>query len=128
MKMVMSMASIGLFICMNFMVLIVKMLSEQELNVRRQEFLKCMGMPCKERMELLRKEYFKYFCIIPLILASISAVIYTKLVFDARMYTHTDMKTYLLNYMSIAIIYMIVYCIASYVITNIYAKRLERRI
>jgi len=128
MKMVMSMASIVLFICMNFMVLIVKMLSEQELNIKRQEFLKCMGMPYKERVGLIKTEYFKYYCILPLILALISACIYMKLVFDARMYTHMDIKNYLLNYMPIAIIYIIVYWIISWFITNIYAKRLERRI
>lgn len=128
MKMIMSIASIGLFICMNFMVLIVKMLSEQGLNVRRQEFLKCMGMPFKERTELIKKEYFKYYCMIPVILASLSTLIYTKLVFDARMYTHTDIKNYLLQYMPMAIIYMVVYSIITYFIIKIYAKRLEGNI
>ena len=128
MKMIMSIASIALFICMNFMVLIVKMLSEQELNRKRQEFLKCMGMPLIDRMELIKKEYFKYYCMIPLILASICSIVYTKLVFDARMYTHTDIKNYFSHYIPISVIYMIIYCIVSYVIINIYAKRLERRI
>ena len=128
MKMVMSIAAIILFICMNFMVLIVKMLSEQELIQKRQEFLKCMGMLGKERLNLIRKEYFKYFCIIPLILASLSSIIYTKLVFDARMYTHTDIKNYLLHYMPMAVIYIIAYCFITYLIVRVYAKKLEAKI
>ena len=128
MKMIMSIASIVLFICMNFMVLMVKMLSEQELNVRRHAFLKCMGMYRKERIQLIKIEYFRYYCIVPLILASISSIIYTKLVFDARLYTYQDIISYLKYDTPIAMIYMLIYCFVIYLVTNIYAKRLEKRI
>ena len=128
MKLVMSIAAIILFICMNYMVLIVKMLSEQELNVRKQEFLKCMGMTYTERLNLIKKEYFKYFCIIPMILAVLSSIIYTKLVFDARMYSYADIKNYLLNYVPMAVIYITAYCFITYFIINFYANKLEEKI
>lgn len=117
MKMIMSMASIGLFVAMYFMVMVVKMLSEQELNIRRQEFLKCMGMCRKERIALIRKEYMNYYC----------TIIYTKLVFDARIYTIEDIKQYIFNMLPIAVLYIVECVMIMILFTYIYAKRIEEK-
>lgn len=128
MKTIMSMSASVLFVVMYFIVLVVKMLSEKELNVKRQEFLKCMGMCRRERVALIRQEYIKYYCYLPIILASVSACIYTKLVFDARIYTLEDIKRYLLFLIPIVILYIIECIMIVMLMTYIYAKRIEDRI
>lgn len=128
MKGFMSIAAIGLFIVMNFMVLIVKMLSEMELNIRRQEFLKCLGMPKKERVCLITNEYTNYFCYLPLILASFSTIIFTNAVFDARIYSSTDINNYLKYYIPAYVLYLIICIFITRVIIYVYLKKIEKSI
>ena len=82
----------------------------------------------RERVALIRKEYIKYYCYLPIILASVSACIYTKLVFDARIYTLEDIKRYLLFLIPIVILYIIECIMIVMLMTYIYAKKIEDRI
>ena len=125
MKLIMNVAAVVLFFLMNLMVLIVKMLSERDLNVKRSEFLECMGMYKKSRMKLIRGEIFKYYILLPFVIASISAVIYTAAVSAARMYTKADILNYMKYYIPVYLIYMIVHLIVSYIVSTVYAHRVE---
>lgn len=125
MKLVMNVAAIVLFFAMNVMILIVKMLSERELNVKRAEFLTCMGMYRKSRMKLIRAEILRYYVWFPFAVATGSSIIYTYALFIARKYTETDIMKYFRYYVPMFIAYTVLHCTISYLITTIYAHRVE---
>ena len=125
MKLVMNAVAIVLFLLMNLMILIVKILSERDMNVKRAEFLECMGMYRKSRIRLIKGEIVKYYILLPLVIASISTVAYTAAVFTARMYTKTDMLKYMKYYIPAYLIYIVVHFIVSYVVSTVYAHRVE---
>lgn len=125
MKLIMNSAAVGVFFLMNLMVLIVKMLSERDLNVKRAEFLECMGMYKKSRKKLIQGEILKYYILLPFVIASILAVIYTAAVVTARMYTKADILNYVKYYIPVYLIYMIVHLIVSYIASTVYAHRVE---
>jgi len=125
MKLVMNMAAIILFFAMNFMILIVKMLSERDLTVKRAEFLTCMGMYRKSRIKLIRGEILRYYVWFPLVVATGNSVIYTFALFAARKYTETDVMNYFGYYVPLFIVYVVLHLIVSYLITTIYAYRVE---
>ena len=125
MKTVMNLAAIILFFMMNLMILIVKMLSERDLNVKRAEFLTSMGMHRKSRIKLVRREIMRYYVIVPALIAVISSIIYTLAVFHARMYSNTDIQIYLGYFLPIVSIYLLIHFTVTFIITAIYAHRVE---
>lgn len=126
MKQVMSIAGMILFIFMNFLLMIVKILSEYQMNLKRLELLHCMGMLKTERRKLLRKEIVNYYCILPIIISGLTSAIYTIQVFRARMYTITDILKYLKYYVPTTIVYFIIYVLLMMIITRIYIRKVEK--
>lgn len=95
MKSIMNILMFIMFILIYFVLLVVKILMERGVISRRSEFLMCMGMREKNRKRLLRSELFRYFYVLPVIVAAAGSGIFTVLVFHARQYQPEDIKRYL---------------------------------
>lgn len=95
MKSVMNGLMFVLFVLIYFVLLIVKVLMERESVLKRSEFLMCMGMRKKDRKRLIRLELFRYFYVLPSMMAAAGAGIFTALVFQARQYQAGDIVRYL---------------------------------
>lgn len=125
MKVTMNALVMVLFFFMNIMLLTIKILSEKEHNEKRAEFLNCMGMRRKDRMKYLKKEFLRYYCILPNVIAMLFAVIFITIVFRIRMYTLTDIR----NFYSYMIIfggsYVVLNTAIIWIITTIYAHKVE---
>ncbi len=94
MKCMMNVLMFIMFLLIYFVLLTVKILMERGIVSRRSEFLVCMGMKEKERKCLIRSELFRYFYVLPVIIAMGSAGVFTVLVFYARQYQPEDIKRY----------------------------------
>lgn len=126
MKITMNGLAIVVFFVMNLMLVIIKMLSEMEMNLRRTEFLTCMGMRKKERIRLMRTELLRYYYFIPLSLAAVSSVIYIACTIHARMYPAEYIKAYLENMIPVWIAYFVISTVVMWIATTIYAYRMEK--
>ena len=82
---------IFIFFAAGVLLLGIKMMTEKEMNIRRAQFLYCMGMRQKERKRLLRWEMGIYYVLALVISAAVSvpAVLAT---FHARLYGTEDIK------------------------------------
>ena len=127
MKITMNGLVIVLFFVMNLMLVLIKMLSEMDLNKKRAEFLNCMGMYRKDRIRLIRKEIFEYFYLLPTSVAAGLAVIFTALVFHARMYTKADIFAYLKMMLPMWGVYLIAMSVIMWMMVTIYAYKVEGR-
>lgn len=125
MKMTMNGLVIIVFFLMNLMLVIIKLLSEMELNLRRTEFLTCMGMRKKERIRLMRKELLHHYYLLPAVAAAFFAVIYTACVFHARMYSQVDISAFLGNMIPLWIGYFILNTLVMWIVATVYAHRIE---
>jgi len=126
MKITMNGLAMIVFFIMNLMLIIIKMLSEMELNLKRTEFLTCMGMRKKERIHLMRREFLQYYYFIPLVIAAVSAVIYVVCTIHARMYSAEYIKAYLENMIPMWIAYFAISTVVMWIVTTIYAHRMEK--
>ena len=127
MKITMNGLAIIVFFVMNLMLIIIKMLSEMELNLRRTEFLTCMGMRKKERIRLMRREFLQYYYFIPFGMAAVSAAIYVACTIHARMYSAEYIKEYLENAIPMWMVYFAISTVMMWIVTTIYAHRMEKR-
>jgi len=125
MKITMNSLVILVFFFMNILLVIIKLLSEMELNIRRTEFLNCMGMRKKERIRLMRKELFHHYYLIPAGAAAVFASVYTVCVIHARMYNLVDIKAVLENMIPMWVGYFILSTLVMWVVTTIYSHRME---
>ena len=126
MKITMNGLAIVVFFVMNLMLIIIKMLSEMELNLRRTEFLTCMGMRKKDRILLMRRELLRYYYFVPLSLAVLSAVIYIACTIHARMYSAEYIKDYLENMIPMWAVYIVLSTVVMWIVATIYAYRMEK--
>ena len=126
MKITMNGLAIVVFFVMNLMLIIIKMLSEMELNLRRTEFLTCMGMRKKERIHLMRREFLQYYYFIPFGMAAVSAAIYVACTIHARMYSAEYIKAYLENAIPMWVVYFAISTVMMWIVTTIYAHRMEK--
>ena len=76
--------------------LYVKAISEMEEKKERAVFLKCMGMRRKERIQVLRGEWYLLFWL-PMLIALVLNVCFTAATFHARMYSGGVIREYLRN-------------------------------
>lgn len=114
----------GAFVLTAFLLLAIKLLTEQEDNKRRAEFFQCMGMRRKERISILRREIFSY-CYIPFAMAVLPAAGFTAAAFYARMYTAQDITGFLTYLVLFWIIYIIIYSAVVWVWAAVYAHKTE---
>ena len=126
MKITMNGLAIVVFFVMNLMLVIIKMLSEMEMNLKRTEFLTCMGMRKKERIRLMRRELLQYYYIIPFAMAAAFAGIYIACTVHARMYSEETIKACLNHMIPMWVVYMIASTVVMWIATSIYAHRMEK--
>ena len=126
MKITMNGLAIIVFFVMNLMLVVIKMLSEMELNLKRTEFLTCMGMRKTDRIRLKRREFLQYYYFIPLSLATVSAAIYIGCTIHARMYSAETIKAYLENMIPMWAVYLVLSTVVMWIATTIYAHRMEK--
>ena len=126
MKITMNGLAIVVFFVMNLMLVIIKMLSEMEMNLKRTEFLTCMGMRKKERIRLMRRELFRYYYFIPLSLAAVSAAAYIACTIHARMYSEETIRACLENMILMWVVYIAASTVVMWIATSIYAHRMEK--
>lgn len=127
MKTIMNPLVMILFIAMNVMLLIIKMLSEIDMDCRRFAFLTCMGMCKKDRIKLIKKEMFRYYYVLPMCLSLTLASIFTFVVFRARIYTEMDVVNYLKYYIPGIFVYLIAATVIAVVLMTMYAYRVEEK-
>ena len=127
MKIIMNTLVIGIFAFMYLMLLVIKMLSEKEMNCQKLSFLTCMGMRKKDRINLIRQELFYYYYCLPTGMAILFGGVFTGIVFRARLYSIIDMKKYLCYYVPAVIMYLIFVTIGIWCVVSFYACFIERR-
>lgn len=93
MNIAVSMFIILVMMTVSFVLLYMKVESEMEEKKKQQEFLECMGMREKERLRVIRSE-IRYFFWIPFVIATITVIIFTTLMWRIRMYTLADCIAY----------------------------------
>jgi len=124
MKISMNSLVIVIFIIMYFILIIIKMLSEMEMNRKRAVFLNHMGMREKDRLKLIKKEYFYYYYILPIIIGTISAAIFTFVVFIVRMYTVQDILYYLIYMLPLWGIFYAISLLIMWIQVTVYARKI----
>lgn len=125
MKITMNGLVILIFVIMYFILITIKMLSEIETNRKRALFLNHMGMRQKDRFLLIKKEYFYYYYLLPVIIGTIAAVIFTMMMFVARMYSIEDILHYVINVFPLWGAFYAVSLLVMWVQVTIYARKVE---
>ena len=125
MKITMNSLLILVFFFMNILLLIIKMLSELELNIKRTDFFNCMGMRKKDRIQQMRKELLSHYYLIPAGAAAVFSIAYTACAIHARMYTSVDIKAVFGSMIPLWVGYFILSTVVMWIITTIYVYRME---
>lgn len=107
MNMAVSVFIIAVMMAISFVLLYMKTESELEEKKKQQEFLECMGMRKKERLQIIRSE-IRYFFWVPFVIATIIIGVFTVLIWNTRMYTQADSIAYTKVLALIYMIYMVV--------------------
>ncbi len=119
---------IVLFFAMTVMILLIKMLSELDLNLRRAEFFKCMGMRKKDRVRNAKKEFFRYFFLIPTVIGAVLSLIFTVLIFRARMFAPEICTAYIGKMVLVWGAYLVLLTVVVWIMITIYERWIESRI
>lgn len=125
-RVTMNLFVIILFFVMRLVLILIKILSEKDENEKRLEFLTCMGMRQKNRIRLVRKELLRYYFIFPIGIAIGVAIIFTRAVFQARIYTAMDIIAYLKIMIPLWSAYFTILLIILYVMVSIYVYKMEK--
>ncbi len=128
MKIAVNTLIIVLFFAMTLVLMLVKMLSELDMNQQKAEFLKRMGMRKKERVRLAKREIFRYFYMIPTVIGVFFSIIFTVVLFGARMYTQADISNYLVKMIPLWGVYLAVLTVAMWIMVTIYERWIEKHI
>ena len=125
MKLTMNLIVMVVFFAMNYMLILIHILSEKELNEKRAEFLNCMGMCKKKRISFIRNELIRYYYLLPVGLATAAAILFSICTFHARMYTEEVVKVFLGKMLPLWAGYFITNSVIMLVIATIYAHKIE---
>ena len=125
MKMAMNTLLVVLFFVMNLMLIIIKILSEKEMSMRRADFLNCMGMRKKARKSFVKKEILYYFHILPVVISIPLSVLFSITVFCARQYEKEIIRRDIECALPVWGIYILLSSLLLWIIVTIYANRLE---
>ncbi|MGN1166706.1 MAG: FtsX-like permease family protein [Lachnospiraceae bacterium] len=90
--------AVGFFIMMiltvvTLVLLYMKVESEMKEKIKQQEFLECMGMRTDERIRVIKSE-LEVFLWFPMAVATISAAVFTVIIWKIRMYSQADCISY----------------------------------
>lgn len=118
---------IFIFFVAEVLLLGIKIMTEKSINVRRSEFLNCMGMKKKERKHLLRWEMRIYYIIVAVVSAvtSMAAVFAT---FHARLYGAEDIKTMLAKILPFGVCELAALGVVMWVLTEWNIYQIEKKI
>lgn len=96
-KITMSILLIFYFFVVSIFVISMKLITNCKENIKRNQFLKCMGVEIKKRRRLIHRENYKFFYV-PAAVAWVSALLFVAAAFLARMYS-LQMKMECLKYL-----------------------------
>ena len=105
----------------------IKMMTEKRVNVRRAQFLNCMGMKKKERMSLLRSEMRIYYILTVVISGALSAGLVSGSL-KARLYETPDVNELLKVLVPLAVCEMVLFGIAVWILTEWNIRRIEKKV
>ena len=125
MKMVMNALVIVIFLIMNIILVSIKMLSELDPKRRRADFLTCMGMYQKDRNKLVIKEILVDHHLLPMVISMAVSLVFTFVVFHARMYLLADIQNYLKYMIPLWTAYIVVSTGIITILSIMYARAVE---
>ena len=123
----MSRLLMAAFFAASVLLLGIKMLTENKVNIRRAQFLNCMGMRKKERTELLRSEMRVYYILTVLITGALSAGLVCGTA-AARLYEAADAEMLFRMTAPFALCEMAVFGIVMWALTEWNIRRIEKKV
>lgn len=125
MRKTMAKLLIAAFFAASVLLLGIKMMTERKVNIRRAQFLSCMGMREKDRTALLRSEMRVYYILTVLISGVLSAALIL-LTMRARLYEAADAARLLKAAVPFGVCEMIAYGAVMWILTEYNVRRIER--
>lgn len=104
MNRIVSIFIIAVMLIVILVLLYMKAESEMEEKKKQQEFLECMGMREKDRLQVIKSEVWYYFQI-PYLIASITVMVFTAIMWKIRLYKQADC----IAYMKVLVVLYLVY-------------------
>ena len=123
----MSRLLMAAFFAASVLLLGIKMLTENKVNIRRAQFINCMGMRKKERTELLRSEMRVYYILTVLITGALSAGLVCGTA-AARLYEAADAEMLFRMTAPFALCEMAVFGIVMWALTEWNIRRIEKKV
>lgn len=123
---VMGRLLIFIFFAAGLLLLGIKMMTEKKINVRRTEFLNCMGMRKKDRRWLMRWEMGMYYLIVAAFCAGISIALLLA-TFHARLYTAQDIKAILGKILPFGVLELVSLGILMWMLTEWNIRQVEKK-
>lgn len=115
------------FFAASVLLLGIKMMTEKRMNIRRAQFLNCMGMRKAERTALLRSEIRVYYVLTVMISSALSAgLMFASL--KARLYTAADAEKFLRTAAPAAVCELALFGAAVWILTEWNIRRIEKNV
>ncbi len=115
------------FFAASVLLLGIKMMTEKRMNIRRAQFLNCMGMRKAERMALLRSEIRVYYVLTVIISSTLSAGLMLASL-NARLYTAADAEKFLRMAVPAAVCELVLFGVAAWILTEWNVRRIEKKV
>ena len=125
MRRTMAKLLIAAFFESSVQILGIKMMTERKVNIRRAQFLSCMGMREKDRRALLRSEMRVYYILTVLISGVLSAALIL-LTMKARLYEAADAAGLLKTAVPFGVCELIAFGAVMWILTEYNVRRIER--
>lgn len=123
----MSLLLMAAFFAASVLLLGIKMMTEKKVNIRRAQFLNCMGMKQKERKELLRSEMRVYYILTVLVSCVLSAGLITGTVM-ARIYEAADISRLVRMIIPFAFCELLIFGVIVWALTEWNIRQIERKV
>lgn len=104
----------------------IKMMTEKKMNIRRAEFLTCMGMRKRERKGLLRWEMGVYYLLTAALVLPVSMAVVLA-TFHARLYGAEDIRAMLAKIVPFGVCELIAFGVVIWVFTEWNIRQIERK-
>lgn len=115
------------FFTASVLLLGIKMMTEKRVNIRRAQFLNCMGMRRAERTALLRSEIRVYYVLTVVISGVLSAGLMLGSL-RARLYTAADVRRFLGMAAPAAVCELVLFGVAAWILTEWNIRRIEKKV
>lgn len=114
------------FCAASVLLLGIKMMTEKRMNIRRAQFLDCMGMKKAERTALLRSEIRVYYILTVLFSGVLSACLVLGSL-NARLYGAADAQRLLRMILLAAVCELALFGVAAWILTEWNIRRIEKK-